>query len=213
MPRIFALSDQHGHLDFELPRDADLILHAGDVCPDYFPGSSHGSSLQEKWLANRWMPWAAGSNIKATFGNHDFVRKQEAPKCFRVDELYEHDGLKVWFSPWSNLFGGWAWMKPPTELVEMYASIPLGTDIIVSHGPAYGYGDLVDERYWFGDADPHVGSKELLAAIDRVRPAAVVCGHIHSGYGTYTHDDTTIYNVSLVDEAYKRVNPLTEILL
>ena len=208
--KIMALSDTHGFLDFKLP-EADLILHAGDVCPDFAPRNPLGSSLQESWLHERWLPWVGKSTVKCCFGNHDFVRKLEAPKQFKVDELIVFDKLKIWFSPWSPEFCGWAWMKPDPDLKPIYDKIPEGIDILVSHGPPKGYGDwLIDPSD--GRAE-HLGSLELLMAINRVKPKVVICGHIHGAHGHYRYQDTDIYNVSLLNEAYQRVWEPTEIIL
>jgi len=241
------MSDNHGKLDFSVP-SCDLLLIGGDVCPDWAPGTSWGSSMQEQWLNSKWLNWLdaqPADRVIATFGNHDFVRKQEAPANFKVDELVEistgeripcgcppstdncrcklnTNGLKIWFSPWSNTFGGWAWMADPDTLGAAYSLIPNDIDIIVSHQPPYGYGDQVPERYRFSPSDiendGHVGSRELLATIERVKPKVLICGHIHSGFGLYYHvrldgGKTKIYNVSIVDEAYHRVNNPTEIVL
>ena len=70
-------------------------------------------------------------------------------------------------------------------------------DILVSHQPPYGCGD-------FG-----LGSVELRAAIRRVKPKLVICGHIHDGFGRFECDGTTVYNVSVVDEAYRLVHTPT----
>ena len=159
--------------------------------------------------------------VCATWGNHDYCG--ELQECAQIDlpgqthvvidGLLEIDGLKIWCSPWSNEFMAWAFMKRPAELEEVYARIPAGVDILVSHQPPYGYGDQAP-------ADPsqqiepeHIGSKQLLAAIDRVRPRAVVCGHIHMGYGFYVHGTTRIYHVSVVDDDYRLVRGATEIVL
>ncbi len=92
---------------------------------------------------------------------------------------------------------------------EVYAQIPEGIDILVSHQPPYGYGD----RYFdvgSGKVE-HLGSPELLAAIDRVRPKLAICGHIHDGYGRTEYDGIVIYNVTLVDEQYRLVHAPTVI--
>lgn len=224
--KLYAISDLHGKLDFKVP-SCDLLLVGGDVCPDFAPGTSYGSSMQEQWLHSKWLNWLDEQSIGhtfATFGNHDFTRKKESPTQFKVDEFVEYTkigmdrSLKIWFSPWSNTFGGWAWMADPDKLKVNYDLIPENVDIIVSHQPPYGFGDEVDGQYSFGDEDRHVGSKELLKTLDRVKPKVVICGHIHSGHGTYTYTRpdggaTTIYNVSLVNEQYQRVYEPTEIIL
>ena len=208
--RIFALSDTHGLLDFKLPK-ADLILHAGDICPDFAPRNLLGSWRQQDWLNGAWARWVNGSTLKATLGNHDFVVKSECPKQIKVDELIDFQGLKIWFSPWSPEFCGWAWMWPDADLKRYYDRIPAGVDIIVSHSPPKGYGDWLPDPYT--GVVEHLGSQELLLAINRVKPKVVVCGHIHGAHGHYRHQDTDIYNVSLLNEAYERVNEPTEITL
>lgn len=204
--KICAFSDQHGKL-FDLP-DADLYLCAGDVCPDFAPGSQVGSNAQVKWLKEKWLPWIGNKRAKllATFGNHDFVSRHFGIPFF-VDRAVDQEGLRMWMSPWSNTFGGWAWMKSPDELAGHYNNIPEGTDIIVSHQPPYGYGDEVPSQYivFQADGDSHVGSKELLHAIDTVKPKFVICGHIHNGRGEYQRGDTRILNVAVVNEQYQRV--------
>jgi hypothetical protein len=75
--------------------------------------------------------------------------------------------------------------------------------------PPYGYGDStfdLDSR-----RVEHVGSRELLVAIERARPRIVICGHAHGGFGRYEHQGIPIYNVSVVDESYRLVNPPTVI--
>jgi len=58
--------------------------------------------------------------------------------------------------------------------------VPLGVDILVTHGPPAGY--LSDDRN---------GCDGLLKALWRVRPMLHVFGHVHSSYGTTTlrYDD------------------------
>jgi Icc-related predicted phosphoesterase len=98
-------------------------------------------------------------------------------------------------------------MKAPAELASIYARIPVGVDILVSHQPPAGCGDSYPNLAT-GKSE-HLGSQELADAIRRVRPQLVICGHLHGGYGLHYLDGIPVYNVSVVNEAYQLVNPVT----
>jgi hypothetical protein len=186
--RIVALSDQHGHLP-EIP-SCDLLIIAGDICPDRFGPF-----------------WRCTPQSSRSPGSIDM--------CDRglVDEgtaVPTSDGpISVWATPWSNQFMQWAFMKAPGKLEALYAEIPEGIDVLVSHQPPYGYGD---RSFDVGSGRvEHLGSRELLAAIERVRPRLAICGHIHDGYGRTEYAGIPIYNVSLVDGLYRLVHAPTVI--
>jgi predicted thioesterase len=229
--RIVAISDLHGFLPDVPP--CDLLIVAGDVCPDRFGPflAMHDPYLQQAWFDRHVRPWLAATPAThklLTWGNHDWCGqvcsfRSDAPAHapstdlqILVDEgttVPHADSaagtVSVWATPWSNKFMHWAFMKRPTELVRTYAAIPVGIDVLVSHQPPRYHGDRVL------NGNPgrveHVGSRELLDAIERVRPRMVICGHIHGGHGRYEHQGIPIYNVSVVDEAYRLVNPATAI--
>jgi len=103
----------------------------------------------------------------------------------------------------------WAFMKAPVELEALYAEIPDGIDVLVSHQPPYGYGD---RSFDVGSGRvEHLGSRQLLAAIERVRPRLVICGHIHDGYGRTQYAGIPVYNVTLGGEQYRFVRAPTVI--
>ena len=227
--RIVAVSDLHGYLP-EIPV-CDLLIVAGDVCPDRFNGryGRDAPELQGDWLCQVFFPWLASvpaARIVMTWGNHDWVGmspeqltrlRSDAPHnvTILVDAMITvPDGespIAIWASPWSNLFMHWAFMKPPVVLVSVYAKIPTGLDILVSHQPPLGFGDrFVDV---ITGSIEHLGSRELLAAIERAKPGLVVCGHIHGAHGRYIHAGVPIYNVSVVDEQYRQVYQPTVIEL
>jgi 3',5'-cyclic AMP phosphodiesterase CpdA len=229
--RIVALSDLHGFLP-DIP-DCDLVIVAGDVCPDRFGPfmAWHDPHQQQAWFDRTVRPWLASAPAThklLTWGNHDWCGqacnfRSDSPALARstvlqilVDEgttVPSAEGanrqVSVWATPWSNPFMRWAFMKRPSDLEYVYAAIPDNTDILVSHQPPYGYGDRAFNLD-LGHVE-HVGSPELLHAIERVQPRLVICGHVHGGFGRYDHQGIPIYNVSVVDERYRLVNAPTVI--
>lgn len=246
--RILAISDLHGHLPRteEWPK-ADVLIIAGDICPDYRAGRLDTAIIpkygivaaadkQMKWMEEAFFPWAANIDIPRiyyTWGNHDWINGEYAkegsafgPRCvidreIRVIGQNEED-VRIWFSPWSNRFMDWNWMLHSKEMAAKMAEIPEGIDVIVSHAPPFGLADQAG-AVWNND---HLGSTELLNAIDRVVPKVVICGHIHGGHGyaAYKHKPiilnpeaplmeqqalvklTQVYNVAHVDEGYDPVH-------
>jgi Icc-related predicted phosphoesterase len=87
-------------------------------------------------------------------------------------------------------------MKSENELREKYAEIPKDTDILITHGPALGILDCLDDKVT-------LGSGALLNRLEEVNPKVSICGHIHTGHGKSVHKYTRCYNVSLLNEDYK----------
>jgi hypothetical protein len=215
---ICAISDLHGTFPKSIP-ECDLLIVAGDVCPDIFPGRQYARNyprVQLAWFEDTFVPWAERQPCEfavSTWGNHDW--------CGHLKPNAEYDklsvvsdgpiiinGVKLWLTPWSPTFMDWAWMTSHAELGRIYAKIPDDVDILVSHSPPYGMGDIYPNPDT-GKRE-HVGSQALLYTIERIRPSICVCGHLHGGHGTYQHGDTVMYNVSILDEQYKLKYPVTE---
>ena len=228
--RIVALSDQHGYLPEIDP--CDLLIVAGDVCPDRVGPSlaRHRPGEQKAWFDRHlrsWLASAPATHKILTWGNHDWcgqacsfesdspVTAASTTLQILVDAGTSVPGsdagraISIWATPWSNQFMTWAFMKSRAELADVYAAIPEGVEILVSHQPPYGYGDRYDHES-SGERE-HLGNRELLAAIKRVKPRLVICGHIHTGHGRFEYDGIPIYNVSLVNDQYQLVRPPTVI--
>lgn len=126
--------------------------------------------------------------------------------------LYREKKLKVYGSPWTKRFPG---MNPDAmaftvdtdkELATKWALIPDDTDILITHSPAWGFGDKVDRGY----AIENVGSKSLAKwVLEHQNTLRLhVFGHIHEGYGIYKPEycSPLSVNASHVNEYYKPVN-------
>jgi len=210
--KIVALSDQHGYLP-EVPA-CDLLIVAGDQCPDIFRRvtARQDPSLQRDWFLRDWRYWLTKQPVGhciVTWGNHDFCGEAYSASRFdlgprvtvAVDSLVEYEGLKIWCTPWSNTFMQWAFMRSDAALVKVYAQIPTGLDILVSHQPPHGICDVAVPI--IGEGTQFLGSVALKDAIERAQPKIVVCGHIHGGHGHATMPNgTEVYNVAIVNEGY-----------
>jgi len=205
MIKICTLSDIHGQL-CNVPA-CDLLLIAGDLCPV----RDHSLSFQEHWLEFNFKPWLKNIDAKEKvfiFGNHDFIGEERPERVSKIfsdvknihylqDSGVECLGLKVYGSAWTLYFYDWAFNLYENDLKDKWAQIPQDTDILVCHGPPYGYGDLCGKE--------NVGSPSLLERIKEIKPKLVVYGHIHNGFGTWTLDKTILANVSVVDDRYELV--------
>ena len=125
------------------------------------------------------------------------------PRCeYLHDSGTSVDGVSIWGSPWQPEFCGWAFMLPRGQaLRDKWASIPAGTDVVLTHGPPLGHGDLCS-------SGQRAGCLDLLHEIQtRVRPAYHIFGHIHEGHGVTTDGTTTYVNASTCTLRYRPDNP------
>ena len=79
-----------------------------------------------------------------------------------------------------------------------WEAIPDNTDILITHGPAFGTLDTVAGRPW-----DNLGCELLTQRIEVIKPKIHVCGHIHSGYGYEFKDGTHFFNAAVLDEQYE----------
>jgi hypothetical protein len=119
----------------------------------------------------------------------------------QVDEL-THRCLLCRSTPWQPEFCNWAFNLPRGDaLLRQWRRIPTDTDVLVTHTPPMGHGDLVGYQ--------SVGCADLLREVeDRVRPKLHVFGHVHEGYGRSASPDgaITYFNASACTHNYEPVN-------
>jgi Icc-related predicted phosphoesterase len=83
-------------------------------------------------------------------------------------------------------------MPNAADRAHVYAQIPSETDVLITHGPPYGILDRIPGR------TGNSGCRELLKAVERIKPRIHVFGHIHAGYGIHQGPDTTFVNAALL---------------
>lgn len=214
---VDCISDLHGH--FPNLDGGDLLLVAGDL-------TAHDQPAEYLMF----MAWLAKTPYRKRIvicGNHDAL-VQKVPYILTIakadfeylqDSGTEFEGLKIWGSPWTKSFEG---MNPQCkaftlntdmELAEKWSLIPDDTDILITHSPAYGNFDFVED-YDSGHIKS-VGSISLFRKVTSIDPKLFVFGHIHEsyGFGTRSSGSTIFCNASQVNEHYKHVNKPIRVIL
>jgi Icc-related predicted phosphoesterase len=210
--RLVGISDTHGQhraMKHSLP-DGDVLVHTGDCLRT-------GKNVNElidfyDWFSNQ--PHRYKVQIA---GNHDWffqTNPSVAQSLIPTNIIYLQDSFtticgKVFYgAPWTPVFFSWAFMKARgPHIKRVWDQIPLDTDILITHGPAYGHGDLAPPfktRY-----ARNAGCLELLHRIKEVQPQLHIFGHIHCAYGITQSDEipmTTFANVSTCNEQYAPIN-------
>ena len=202
--RIVLLSDTHTHQGLSIPA-GDVLVHAGDATSTGTPDE-----------VERFLQWFdAQPHRRRLFiaGNHDWLFQRQPDRAARMlaghpgitylqDAGVEIDGLRFYGSPWQPEFCQWAFNLPRRgqALREVWARIPEGTEVLITHGPPHGTLDQVRGGL-------HLGCEDLAARVAAVRPRLHVFGHIHDGFGVRRSGKTVFVNASTCDEAYRPINP------
>jgi predicted phosphohydrolase len=188
--RIVAVADTHlFHRDLAVP-DGDVFVHAGDMC--------RGGDLVELRAAADWINSLPHHHKVIVAGNHDwaFAREPAAARAmfrgahYLQDAEVTLDGVRFYGSPWQPEFCGWAFnLQRGPELAAIWAKIPRGIDVLVTHGPPHGFGDRTTETSRAGCAD-------LRLRVAEVKPRLHLFGHIHQDGGMWGEGATTFANVT-----------------
>jgi len=207
--KITFISDthtKHNQITKDLP-GGDILIHAGDI-----------SSMGYKHEIENFCKWFDGLDNYDTkvfiAGNHDWGFQNHPEQTMQIinsykwfnylqDELFMvgenyDDMIKIYGSPWQPEFHNWAFNLPRMgdQLKAKWDLIPMNTDILITHGPAWGYVDKVVGQ------TKNLGCELLADRIKVVKPKIHVCGHIHSGHGYVFDGDTHYINASVLDESY-----------
>ena len=213
--RFVCISDTHClHRDVNIP-ECDYLIHSGDI-----------TNYGEPDVMNDFMDWLrelkknkiVRKECIVVPGNHDVTLYPEFMEKHywryfwdidNIDNIYttniiilrdkgiELDGIRIFGSPWVKPASQWAYCS--SNLNDKYSRIPMNTDILITHTPAFGKGD-----------NSTFGSSELTNRINIVKPLINVMGHVHFGYGII-FDDTTYINAALANSSATQIinKPIT----
>ena len=222
--KITLISDthtKHKQIHHDLP-GGGILIHAGDFM-------NAGYNPMEAIEFFQWYDKIVTYDTKIFIaGNHDRYMQNEPEEVkglltgYKTIEYLQDEELALYFdgpngdmpeenvriygSPWQPEFFNWAFNLPRhgEEMKAKCDAIPDNTDILITHGPPFGYLDIP------GGQSIRVGCEMLRERVDTIRPKIHVFGHIHGSAGYYFNGHTHFINASVLNERYEYTNlPLT----
>jgi Icc-related predicted phosphoesterase len=227
--RLICISDthsRHNEMGHPLPK-GDVLIHAGDLSnkgserdvTDFihwyqnlqgydtklFIAGNHDFSF-EKRLGVRHkgeLDWLDNLLSEENLSQSDVTYLED--NFITIDSPEFSRPIKFYGSPWQPWFYDWAFNLPRlgTELQEKWNMIPDDTDVLITHTPPNGYGDLVNN---WRQPNTHVGCECLISRVGEIKPLVNVFGHIHEGYGVEYENKTLFVNASTCTTSYEPIN-------
>lgn len=216
--KVVCISDTHCvHREISLP-GGDILIHAGDCTRggtfeqlrdflDWFStqpfshriwiAGNHDITLDQKFYAENW------SRFHRKYAKQDLDQIQSLIRSYDnitylEDTMLEVEGLKIYGSPWQPTFFNWAFnVERGCAIDAIWSSIPSGVDIVMTHGPPLGYGDLCNSGI-------RAGCANLLHHIMyRIQPRVHIFGHIHEDVGIWNNGTTNFVNAASCSLQYQ----------
>lgn len=153
-------------------RDIDLILSSGDLDPDYL----------------QFLVTMSKARLLYVHGNHDSVYDRRPPLgCECIDDrVYDFHGLRILGLGGSMRYAPEGYMYEENEMKRRILKIKKniilknGFDILLTHAPARGYGDM--------DDIPHMGFNCFNSLMEEYKPKYMIHGHVHREYGDFKRE-------------------------
>lgn len=223
--KIISISDLHGYLP-EIIEPADILCIGGDISPVRI---QFNKLEMKKWLETEFLYWVINSPVDKIIliaGNHDAYFESISKTNILELEILSHGKLKylknelyiytdktgkeysIFGTPYCNIFGSWPFMRTDEYMKEKFKKIPDVVDIIISHSPPYGVGevDTILEYYDMNKPIDHIGNEPLRNRLEQIEYKLLVSGHIHSGsHIPFEFNGGKCVNVSLLDENYQPI--------
>lgn len=212
--KIVCFSDTHNqHRKLNLP-SGDIHIFSGDIMQ---------SGYKERELID-FLDWYSlqDSEVKILVaGNHDRwienypeefkeLLKRYPNITYLNKESVKVAGINIYGIPDTHYFFNWAFNRTEHELNDIAEDIPLDTNILITHGPAFSILDTLENKASCGETHWY----DKINYLDDL--ILHVSGHIHSGYGKTTVDvlengnTYTAINCAVLNEQYELQNePIT----
>lgn len=171
--KILTVADEENkwlwdYYDAEKVKDIDLILSCGDLDPDYL----------------QFLVTMTNCPLLYVRGNHDTKYDKNPPLgCINIDDrIYDYKGLRI-----LGLGGSMRYHRGPDMYTEeemqkrirrlkKRMTLMNGFDILLTHAPAKGWGDMDDL--------PHQGFECFNGLMEKWHPLYMLHGHVHKNYSS-----------------------------
>ena len=148
--KLVIISDTHCQ-QIPIP-DGDVLIHCGD--------HTYQGNVPESEPALQWLVDQPHKHKLIIAGNHEVgwendlrsnhyrsiphTKPRHLDKFPELTYLHETgieiDGIKFWGSPYQPFFMNWAFNRQRgPQLQAHWAKIPDDTDVLITHGPPYGF--------------------------------------------------------------------------
>eukprot|EP00804_Cyclotella_cryptica_P019291 CCRYP_006172-RA/>CCRYP_006172-RA protein AED:0.00 eAED:0.00 QI:324/1/1/1/1/1/2/751/292 len=192
--RIVCISDTHGyHRSIPIPT-CDILIHGGDFT-NY--GEPHMVKDVSDYFSELLRNGTVKKAIICIAGNHELTfqpdhyervwRRFQRPKqsgkydteaarkaltncVYLEDETATIGSIQFYGSPWQPEFYHWAFNVPRTDIESKWEKIPTNTDVLITHGPPLGRGDVTS-------GNNRTGCVSLMREVQcRVKPGSMFLG-------------------------------------
>lgn len=207
------ISDTHNKHRLIKISKTEVLCHAGDMT---IMGTHQEIYSVSEWF-KKLLKDKVVEHIIATPGNHDWLfaeQEQIAREYFShpnihilINEEVIINELKFYGAPQTIEFYNWAFNIPRDKMNIYWDKIPTDTDILITHSPPYGVGDVIKYANDLpGLPDDknieHLGCRFLKQKVMDIQPRLHVWGHIHGSSGEYKMGRTIGINAAQLDERY-----------
>lgn len=172
--RLLAFSDVHGDLEacarlVEAAAEADLVIGAGDYARMHRDLEPTLAALEP--IADKTILIPGNNETEAALRAHTSAQVLHCQEVRRRGLSVVGIGCAI--PPLPPEVGGF-------DMTEEEADLALArfgsADILVTHSPPHGVADRLR-------GGRSVGSQSILAAVERIAPRLVLCGHVHDSWG------------------------------